>query len=282
MTDYILTQFHFSPINDDEADLLSAFLAEQGYESFDYDSGVLNAYVQEPLYSDDGVAAALSSFPFSSHIIYNNVKIESEDWNRQWEQESFRPTTYGDLCVVHGPEHTDYPQRPYDITIEPRMAFGSGHHATTTMMIEALIDAEVEGRRVLDVGTGTGILAILAAKLGAAEVVAVEIDAGACENAVHNVDLNGLSSKVSVLLGDVTAVEPARGYDIVLANINRNVLIDNMPHYAKALRKGGALILSGFYADDVPLLRNCAAGNGFELKAEHSLDEWHQLIFNKI
>ena len=266
MSDYIRTDIKISPFNEDAADLLAASLADIGYESFETDSGRLSAYVQAHAFSEDALKEALNDLPFEVSLSWTNEFIPHTDWNAEWEKNYFQPMVLaGGRCVVHSTFHQDFPQAEMEIVIDPKMAFGTGHHATTTMMVDHLFSLPLKGKKVVDMGTGTGILAIIAKKLGAASAVGIEIDPGAYENALENVALNG--EEVEMRLGDVRQLDGIGDVDVFLANINRNIILADLSRYVSTLSRDGVLVLSGFYLSDVPLLERALSANGLTVRS---------------
>lgn len=264
MNDYIEVRFDLTPSCEDATDLLAGLLADAGFESFVPDDKGLTAYVKKELYDADAVGAAVADFPFDCRIDFRDTLVEGRDWNAEWEKNYFKPIVVGDRCVIHSSFHTDIPHAEYDIVIDPKMAFGTGHHSTTSLIIRQLLDADLEGRSVIDMGTGTGILAILAAMRGASPVTAIEIDAFAYENAVENVRLNG-HAEIKVLNGDASLLAGVTPADIFIANINRNVITGDFDRYAPAVKPGGMMLLSGFYlGDDADIVSCAAAARGFD------------------
>ena len=203
-------------------------------------------------------------------------EIEGQDWNAEWEKNYFKPIIVDDLCVIHSSFHTDIPQAPYDIVIDPKMAFGTGHHQTTTLMLRWLLSLPMEGRSLVDVGTGTGILAILAAMRGASPVRAIEIDEFAHVNAVENVALNH-HGEIDVVLGDASALKGMGKSDYLLANINKNIILNDIEAYSEALNPGGVMLLSGFYERDAADI--VAKASEFRLVYDSVvvLDDWASL-----
>ncbi len=264
MNDYIEVRFDLTPSCEDATDLLAGLLADAGFESFVPDDNGLTAYVKKELYDADAVGAAVADFPFDCRIDFRDTLVEGRDWNAEWEKNYFKPIVVGDRCVIHSSFHTDIPHAEYDIVIDPKMAFGTGHHSTTSLIIRQLLDANLEGRSVIDMGTGTGILAILAAMRGASPVTAIEIDAFAYENAVENVRLNG-HAEIKVLNGDASLLAGVTPADIFIANINRNVITGDLDRYAPVVKPGGMMLLSGFYqGDDADIVSRAAAARGFD------------------
>ena len=266
---------------DVEKDILCALLGEVGFESFETtETGVL-AYIDKALFSESAVEDCLAQYPFESVTGWQSEDIANEDWNAEWEKTGFEPQYIGD-CVIYGRQHVVEP-RPYMIEINPRQAFGSGHHETTTMMVKWLLQAPLRGAKLLDMGTGTGVLAILASKLGVSHAWAVEIDSGAWANACENAAANGVEN-VEIMLGDAQRLReiPANSCDVVLANINRNILLADMAQYVRCLKLGGWLVLSGFYSEDIPVLEQCANGLGLRLDCTHSENEWCQMVLKKV
>ncbi|MDE6525994.1 MAG: 50S ribosomal protein L11 methyltransferase, partial [Muribaculaceae bacterium] len=254
MNDYYKVDFTLSPADTDACDLLAASLAEAGYESFEPadDGSAMTAYVPAAIYSPDAVDSAVADCVIPVGIVWKADFVEGRDWNSEWERNYFKPIVVAGQVAVHSSFHTDVPQARYDIVIDPRMAFGTGHHATTTLMMQSLLAAEVAGKTVIDMGTGTGILAILASMLGAAAVTGVEIDPFAAANAVDNVALNLASdANVSIVEGDASALSALTGTaDIFLANINRNIITADIDAYVAAMKQGATLTVSGFYVED--------------------------------
>ncbi|MBD5425879.1 MAG: 50S ribosomal protein L11 methyltransferase, partial [Bacteroides sp.] len=201
MNDYTELRLDFTPCNADITDVMAALLADEGYESFVADERGLTAYIRANQYSDAAVDAALEQLPFDAEVRRSTLLVEGQDWNHEWEKNYFKPIVVGDRCVIHSSFHTDVPSAEYDIVIDPKMAFGTGHHATTSQVISALLDLDLSGKTVIDMGSGTGILAILAAMRGAAKVSAIEIDTPAWENALENLALNGVEQRVAMLNG---------------------------------------------------------------------------------
>lgn len=280
MTRYIGTSLYITPYDGDVADLLAAFLAENGYETFQETEYGLTAYIKEQLYNDAVVDNAIAALPIkTSSITYKNTLLPYEDWNRKWTEESFTPVTVGEECIIHSPYHAVGSEKKYDILIAPVMAFGSGHHQTTYMMAEYLLRDLRPGGTFLDMGCGTGVLAILASKLGAKKVTAIDIDEMAYDNCLENIRLNAIQN-IEVLLGDSAAIGERR-FDAIAANINRNILISDMPGYAKALNKGGALYLSGFYTTDEEIVKNAAEENGLRFENSKAKEEWASIKFVK-
>ena len=277
--DYIEAKLTPRPMSEAACDVLAALLAPIGFDSFAADGDALRAYCPRPLFSAEALRGVLDDLPLpgvSVGVALSDVPVQ--DWNAAWEAEAqFEPIVIGRECVVHAPQAVGVPPCAYDIVIRPSMSFGTGRHETTAQLLEEILRlGSLRGRDVLDMGTGTGILAILAAMRGARAVRAVEIDDRVADNAADNVLLNGLSGRISVQCGDAAllADTPPLSYDLLLANINRNVLLADMPAYARVLRPGGILLMSGFYTADVPLLRQKALRCGLRFDSAAARSDW--------
>lgn len=264
------------------SDMLSAFLGEIGFESFVFENNVLTAYVRSEAFSSEAFAEVLDQLPLPQVTLSAETEeIEGRDWNHEWEKNYFQPIVVADRCVIHSTFHTDYPKCEYDIVIDPKMAFGTGHHATTSQIIAQLLEMDLIGKAVVDMGTGTGILAILAAMRGAAPIVAIEIDPAAEVNARENMALNH-QAQIDLRLGDVTMLEGCRA-DVFIANINRNIILNDLEAYAATLNRDAIMILSGFYESDIPMLEARAAAFGLEY-VRHTTqgDNWACLVLRKM
>lgn len=277
MSDYIKVGFNLKPYNSDAADLMAAFLADIGFESFEHTDDGLCAYVQDQLYNEALIEDIIKDFPFDLTIKYQKELIPHEDWNEEWEKKYFQPIVIGNgRCVVHSTFHKDYPAAEYEIIVDPKMAFGTGHHATTTMMANFLFDIDVRNKKVLDMGTGTGILAMIAYKLGASEIIGIEIDPDACENARDNARLN--ETDINFITGDADCLQGIKDVDIFLANINRNIILADLGRYVKTLHSGSILLLSGFYISDIPIIENALRIHGLKIEEVKEMGEnWASL-----
>lgn len=273
MNDYIDTRIDARPCSETLTDLLAAMLAEEGYESFVPDQNGLNAYIKEADFSAQSTDNILAQLSQMAAYTVTHTKVEGRDWNEEWEKNYFQPIVIDDQCVIHSSFHTHIPRCKYDIVIDPKMAFGTGHHATTSLILRQLLQTPPTGKNVIDMGTGTGILAILATMLGAAKVTAIEIDEFAYTNAVENMRLNHTQS-VSLIHGDATALSPLTGTNLFIANINRNIICQDLRHYAHTLAPRAEMLLSGFYEDEIPIITQKATGYGLEYAAHTTLNNW--------
>ena len=275
--------FQIRPYSQTAADLLAALLGEQGFETFTEADQALVGYVQQPLWHEQEVQQMLACFPMSDTTIeFTAQDAPYQDWNQVWEEEGFQPVLIGSQIVVHDTRHTDVPQLPYDITISPRQAFGTGNHHTTRMLMEWLAQANLQGLDVIDAGTGTGVLSIMCVLKGANHVLAYDIDEWSADNARDNLLLNGIgSARVEVRLGDASVLQPNDQAHLLMANINRNILLADMQRFAGTLLPAGQLLLSGFYTEDIPLLTAEAARYGLHLKDKRTEDNWTMLLLQK-
>lgn len=272
MNDYYSLRVEMTPCSEDATDLLAAYLADEGYESFVPDSTGLTAYIKEELYIEETLREIMEGFPFETEYRFKAEKIEGQDWNHEWEKHYFQPIVIADRCVVRSSFHKDAPKAEIEILIDPKMAFGTGHHATTTMMATRLLDNPPEGQKVVDMGTGTGLLAILAKKLGAADVTGIEIDPAAYENSVENARLNG--ADIRLVLGDARELKEIGDADVFLANINRNIILGDLESYRNTLRVGGSMYLSGFYKADADMIADAGGKLGLERGDMLQMGEW--------
>lgn len=279
---YLEFTFRTVPCTEIVNDVLSGVLGEAGFESFVEQTDGITAYIQKELYNESLLKEALADFPLpDTQIEYNFVEAEDKDWNEEWEKNFFQPIVIGDRCCIHSTFHKDTPKTEYEILINPQMAFGTGHHETTSMMIGRLLNNNLEGLSLLDMGTGTGILAILAAMRGAEKVVGVEIDPAAYENAVDNIKLNDTPG-VELRLGGAETVTETGAFDFVMANINRNIILDDIAVYARAMKPKGRMFLSGFYVDDIDMIVNAARALGLCLTSVIANKNWANICFTRI
>ncbi len=253
MNDYYEVRVDLDPCTEDATDYLAAVLGDIGFESFVPDANGLTAYIKSELYSREELDSALEDYPFEAERSVEVNFVEGQDWNAEWEKNYFKPIIVGDECVIHSSFHTDIPKAKYDIVIDPKMAFGTGHHATTSLIISRLLQIDMEGKSVIDMGTGTGILAILAAMRGSAPVYGIEIDGLAYDNAIENTRLNN-HAEITLINGDASALERLPEVDVFIANINRNVITGDIDKYTAHLKDGGTMLLSGFYEQDIPVV----------------------------
>lgn len=274
MNDYRELRLDLKPCSEDATDVMAALLADAGYESFVADAAGLTAYVKSELFDEAELDEAIAQFPFEAEISRSVQTIEGRDWNSEWEKNYFKPIVVGERCVIHSSFHTDVPSAEYDIVIDPKMAFGTGHHATTSQVIAALLEIDERGLTVTDMGTGTGILAILCAMRGAAEVNGVEIDPAAWENAVENVGLNGQQDRVRLHCGDASVLPALPKADLFIANINRNIITGDLDRYVAAMKPGATLLLSGFYEHDIPVIMAVAAPLGLSEMSHTTQKDW--------
>ena len=280
MQDYIALRIDAVPCSEDITDLLAAFLCDEGFESFKPDDCWLTAYVRTDLYDEGAVKKILEEFPIDTDFTFSSGTVKGEDWNEEWEKHYFQPIVVDDKCVVHSSFHKDVPSAEYDIVIDPKMAFGTGHHSTTSNMMRHILSSDMEGKSVIDMGTGTGILAILCKMKGADNVTGIEIDPFAWENAVENAALNNV--KVNMLCGDAGLLAGLDQADYFLANINRNVITSDIESYASCLKQGGIMLLSGFYRSDIPIVEKAANEYGLFLESEKEDNDWVALRFKKV
>ena len=273
MNDYIEVRFDVEPCDATSTDVLAAMLCDVEFESFVPDESGLTAYVKRELYNEASIADIVKSFPLQAQINWRAEVIEGQDWNSEWEKNYFQPIVVGDKCVIHSSFHTDIPKVEYDIVIDPKMAFGTGHHATTSLIIRQLLEMSLDGLSVMDMGTGTGILAILSAMRGAEKVSAIEIDEFAYVNAVDNVKING-EPQINVMLGDASLLANEEPVDVFIANINRNIITADIAEYAKTLKSGGIMLLSGFYEEDVEVIMSQARLHSLDYQSHTVQDRW--------
>ena len=280
MNDYIEVRFELSPCDEIATDVLAALLCEYDYESFVPDETGLTAYVKKELYKEEVLTQVVSDFPLENKIRYAHEIIEGQDWNSEWEKNYFKPIVVKDKCVIHSSFHKDIPQLQYDIVIDPKMAFGTGHHATTSLIIEQLLEMEMEGKSVIDMGTGTGILAILSHMRGAKNISAIEIDPVAHANAIENLKINGADID-NLILGDASSLSNLSSVDVFIANINRNIITQDIESYVCALNMGGIMLLSGFYEEDIPVIMKVAEPLGLKYVSHKVKDKWSCLKLSK-
>ena len=280
MNDYVKATFFVEPYNEVQCDILAALLCEVGFESFEQNVTGIDAYIQQSLFDTSNIEQAISQYDFSSKITWKCETIEGRDWNEEWEKNYFTPMVIADRCVIHSTFHKDYPKMEYDIVIDPKMAFGTGHHETTNLMVEQILREEMNGATVLDMGTGTGILAMLASMCGAKEAVGIEIDEFAFQNTLENVKLNNVRN-VKMLLGDASLLKPEWQFDYVIANINRNIIMADIDRYAMVLRPGGKMLLSGFYEHDIPVVLETATPLGLTEVLHNVKNRWTMLLLEK-
>lgn len=289
MNDYISLQIKMMPMSEDSADLMAAFLADIGYESFVTTPTGVTAYIPHKNFSEEALVGIINEFPMPVDLSYEYVLEKGKDWNEEWEKNYFQPILINDACIIHSTFHKDFAPADYEIIIDPKMAFGTGHHATTTMMVECLLELDLQNKVVTDMGTGTGILAILASMRGAREVNAVEIDPVAVVNARENVEINKASGNphtskldINIFEGSAETLANLPKADIFLANINRNVILADISLYVDAMKEKSLLILSGFYEKDIEMLVNAASLYGLNLRSSRVYEgDWACIIFER-
>ena len=278
---YLEFIFHTESCTEVVNDVLSAVLGEVGFESFVEQEGGIAAYIQTALYDEEALKSALDSFPLAdTTLTYTYKEAEDKDWNEEWEKNFFQPIVIGNRCVIHSTFHHDVPQAEYDIVINPQMAFGTGHHETTSLIIGELLEADLQGKALLDMGCGTSILAILARMRGAAPCTAIDIDEWCVRNSLENIELNHVDS-ISVFQGDASILPDKGPFDVVIANINRNILLNDMKHYVARMNPGARLFMSGFYTDDIPAIREEAERNGLRFVHHKEKNRWAAVQFEK-
>lgn len=261
-------------------DILTAELSQYGYDTFMETDAGLCAYITDDIYSETELQAVLNKYhEMFGEIKFETEKIEKKNWNEEWEK-NFEPLVIAGTCSVRASFHPAPAGVAYDIVINPKMSFGTGHHETTTLMIENQLTVNHAGKRVLDMGCGTAILAILACKLGAADVLAVDIEDWTVENARENAELNGCP-QIDVQLGDAAFIQQEPPFDIILANINRNVLLADLPVYTQLLAPGGTLVMSGFYTEDLAMIEDKALAGRLLFKNKRTKNNWVSVVFEK-
>lgn len=279
MYDYVALRIDANPCNETITDLLAAFLADIEFESFEPDDKGLLAYVRKDKYQHEAVKEMLKDFPIQSDFKTTEEVVEGEDWNSEWEKNYFKPIKIADRLLIRSSFHTDVPESEIEIVIDPKMAFGTGHHSTTAGVSTLMLDTDLKGMDVIDMGTGTGILSILAKKLGAQNVVGIDIDEFAIENAKENGALN--NEEIEWRVGDDKELEDLEPADIFLANINLNVITSNIDKYVSRLKKGGKIFLSGFLKDDREKILESTASQGLKLERELCDNNWLAMSFVK-
>ena len=243
--------FHTTPCTEIVNDVLSAVLGEAGFESFVEQTDGIAAYIQKDLYNETVLKEALADFPLpDTQVEYAYQEAEDKDWNEEWEKNFFQPIIIGDRCVIHSTFHRDIPQAEYDIVINPQMAFGTGHHETTSLIIGELLDNDLQG----------------------------DIDEWCVRNSLENIELNGVD-RISVFQGDASLLKDQEPFDVIIANINRNILLNDMKRYVSCMHPGSELYMSGFYVDDIPVIQAEAEHNGLRFVHHKEKNRWAAVKF---
>ncbi len=302
---YLEFTFSTQPSNETIQDVLSAVLAEIGFDSFVHTDELdrpavqhcanpeaptfeeklaedhFQCYIQKALFDKNALDETINNFPLPDvKISYTMQEAEDKDWNEEWEKNYFKPLVVDGQCVIASTFHKDVPEAKYSITINPQMSFGTGHHATTSQMISRLLSDNIEGLEVLDMGCGTSILAILASMRGAKHCLGIDVDEWCVKNSRENISLNNLNN-IDVELGDASSLSDKGPFDLVIANINLGILLNDLKFYVPRMKQGASIYMSGFYDTDIPQLQAEAECQGLTLVDTHVLDGWACLKFQK-
>lgn len=277
--DYLKFQFEVKPEEDYQLDLLIDALGQAGFDTFEETEQGFDAYIPAGEFDEAKLKEVVGRYQQIFPVSYSKSLVPQKNWNEIWES-NFQPITIRDQIFVRATFHQSRADFPYEIVIDPKMAFGTGHHHTTALMLEWMLETGFVEKSVLDMGCGTGILAIMAAKLGAANVTAIDYDPVCYESTLENAALNGIGNIIALCGSD--EVIPNRQFDIILANINRNILLAQMPRYSQALPNGGEIYFSGFYEiPDLDIIRQEAAGYGLKYVAYKKSEDWVAAKFIK-
>jgi ribosomal protein L11 methyltransferase len=260
------------------SDLLISGLADQGFESFAETADGFLAYIPADQFSESLLLPIQEFTAELGNAEFSHKRIPGQNWNAEWEKQ-YEPIRIGNRCLIRAPFHEAQPGIEIDLLIQPQQSFGTGHHPTTRLMAEKLLTMPVSGRYILDMGCGTGVLAILASRLGAAEVLGIDIETNAVENARENVERNPVKN-VTIEEGTEASIG-RRSFDVIVANINKNILLKSLPVYAAALRPEGDLLLSGFFTTDTDELQNAASQQVLLFSEKKTEGEWAMLHFVK-
>lgn len=255
-------------------DVLAAELGEIGFESFTESEDGLLAYISDSLYNVKELQDKLNDFPLENvDIHFSEQLVESKDWNEEWEKNYFKPIRIGNDCIIRASFHQPEPGFTYNIIIDPKMAFGTGNHETTYLMIGEMLKLDLEGKDLLDMGCGTAVLAILAKMKKAGKVVGIDIDEWAYNNALENIRLNA-TEDIEIALGGAEQIPAFGTFDIVFANINRNILLNDIRHYTDCMKPGALLFMSGFYTEDIPVIKAECELNGLNFISHTERNNW--------
>ena len=280
--EYIEVAVKITPFSEENAEIVTAEVSELPFESFTMEDPYLKCYIQKELYDQQALKVMLSGMDdYGFEVEFSSNLMPAVNWNAVWESQ-FTPIIVDGLCTIKASFHEGLRRTRYNITIDPKMAFGTGHHQTTYMMCRALLSNEdaVRGKVVMDMGCGTAVLAILAAKMKASHVYGIDIDAVAAISAYDNARLNRVGKVIETYCGDASLLQ-RNSYDVLLANINRNILLQDIPTYALCLHKEGLLFVSGFYMEDMPMIVGMAQNSGLEYVSHDSIDNWCCIKFVK-
>lgn len=280
---YTEVSFTIEPFEEAIVDALIGELGNIGYDGFSYTDQGFMAYIPCKEFNQEAIAGLqlLQYFSERYRITTSIQEIKDQDWNKVWE-ENFTPILVDNRILVRAGFHEPIPGIEYEIIIEPKMSFGTGHHSTTALMLRTILESarSMKDKRVLDMGCGTGILSIMAAKVGAREITGIDIDEWAYNNAMENIRNNSLSN-ITIRIGDASLLQDEQPFDVVLANINRNILLNDMEHYTAKLNPQGHLIMSGFYLQDLPMIREKAESLGLSFETYHEDKQWVAASFYK-
>lgn len=280
--EYIEVSIKITPFSEENAEIATAEISELPYESFTSEDPFLKCYIQKDLYDQQALKVVLGGLEgYGFEVEHSANLIPAVNWNALWESQ-FTPIVVDGKCTIKASFHKGLKKTRFNITIDPKMAFGTGHHQTTFMMCRALLENEeaVRGKVVMDMGCGTAVLAILAAKMKAARVYGIDIDAVAAISAYDNARLNRVGKVIETWCGDASLLQ-RNSYDVLLANINRNILLQDIPTYSLCLRPDGLLFVSGFYLEDMPMIAGMAAANSLEYVSHDTMDNWCCIKFRK-
>jgi ribosomal protein L11 methyltransferase len=277
--EYKKVAFNFKDIQEYQHDILIAELAEIGFDTFEDTTNGFDAFIIANQFNEIALNEVLTGFGDELNYTYEVTAIEPQNWNEEWEK-NFSPLIINEDCYVRATFHEHQPQYKYEIVIDPKMAFGTGHHQTTTMMMLYILEADMQGKVVLDMGAGTGILGILAAKRGAKEIMAIDNDEVCYRSAIENAALNNITNLTS-LCGSKETI-PVVDFDIILANINRNILLDQISSYASVLKEKGTIFFSGFYENpDLDMIKAHCADFNLTYVDHKKIGDWVAAQFNK-
>jgi len=278
---YLEVTFTVTPTSETANDIIAALSAELGFESFVESPQGTIGYVPAHLFDEQALTDALTDFPMpDTHITFTSCEMEDKNWNEEWEKNFFEPIVVDSRCVIHSTFHKDYPKADFDIIINPQMAFGTGHHQTTRLIISYLLDIDLQDKTVLDMGCGTSILAILASMRGAKALTAIDIDEWCVNNSIDNFALNHIDN-IKVFQGDASSLAAEGPFDIIIANINRNILLADMQYYVARMNEGAEIYFSGFYESDLPLIQAEAERLGLRYLSHRVEKEWTAAQFVK-